>query len=50
MPAYKSVEVWIEDSTHRKLDHQELTINLVDQGDRTVTAKIEMPRDEVGVS
>ena len=50
MPTYKGVEVWIEDSEHRKLNHQEVTINLVESDDRTVTIRIEMLRDEVGAS
>ncbi|KAH0827976.1 hypothetical protein J3R83DRAFT_3615 [Lanmaoa asiatica] len=44
MPTYRGIEVWIEDSEYRKLNHQEVTINLVD--DRTVTVKTEMSRDE----
>lgn len=48
MPTYKGVEVWIEDSQHRKLNRQEVSIDLVD--DRTVTAKTKMSKDEVGVS
>lgn len=48
MAAFKSVEVWMEDSEHRKLDHQEVSVDLVD--DRTVTAKTEMLRDEVGAN
>lgn len=48
MPTYKGVEVWMEDSEHRKLNYQEVTINLVD--DRTVTVKTEMMRDEVSIS
>ncbi|KAF8557613.1 hypothetical protein OG21DRAFT_1505110 [Imleria badia] len=47
MPTYEGVDVWIEDSEHRKLNHQEVTINLVDSDDRTVTVKIEMLRDEL---
>ena len=47
MPVFKGVEVWIEDSQHRKLHYQEVSINLVD--DRTVTVKTEMFRDEVDI-
>lgn len=48
MPTHKGIEVWIEDSKHLKLNPREVTINLVDADDRTVTAKTEMWRDEVG--
>ncbi|KAG8214042.1 hypothetical protein J3R82DRAFT_10799 [Butyriboletus roseoflavus] len=45
MPTYKGVEVWIEDAGYRKLNHQEVNIDLVD--DRTVTVKVEMLRNEL---
>ena len=48
MPTYKGVEVWTEDSEHRKINHQEVKIDLVD--DRTVTVKTEMLRNEVSFS
>lgn len=47
MSTYKSVEVWMEDSEYRKVNLQEVSIDLVD--DRTINAKTEMLRDEVGV-
>ncbi|KAG6375473.1 hypothetical protein JVT61DRAFT_3031 [Boletus reticuloceps] len=47
MPTYKGIEVWIEDSKHRKIDYQEVSINLVDSDDPMVTVKTEMPRDEL---
>ncbi|KAF8134543.1 hypothetical protein EV363DRAFT_1160551 [Boletus edulis] len=47
MPSYKGIEVWIEDSEHQKIDYQEVSINLVDSDDQTVTAKTELPRNEL---
>ncbi|KAG9316730.1 hypothetical protein JVU11DRAFT_2790 [Chiua virens] len=47
MPTYKGVEVWLEDSEKRKLNHEHVAIDLVNDNPVTLKARTKMHRDEL---